>query len=329
MLEQERKDGLYTGPNEESYKTNEEISYDLLEKAGIEIEQDSIPKELSFDEYHGEALRRAKFRERAEGESRCVDIKIDTDRPIAIAFLSDVHLGSAGVDYELLKETADIIREHPLAYCITGGDITDSLFFNANEEVFNQGEQYIYLQKMLEHIGSRSILAGIVGNHEAWISNSGVHNYMEFTGKTKRPLLRGVSYINLDVGGQEYKIMTSHQFKGHSYLNPNHPQGRANREIHGADIIMSGHTHKPAEQSIYQQEFGGGTKKITLINGKTFKRLDNYGKDRGFSAVTDDQLGCNWIILSHDRRMIRTASNNAEMIETMSRYMGGLGPLDK
>lgn len=317
----DQTEGLYTSSSESSFKSKEDISYDLFRKASIEIDSDCIPPELTFDHYHEEALRRADFRTRAEGESRSVDIQIDSDRPIAIAFLSDVHLGSAGIDYKLLKDTADLIREHPLAYCITGGDITDSLFFNANEEIFNQGEQYIYLQKMLHYIGAESILAGILGNHEAWVSNMGVHNYMEFTKQLKRPLLRGISFINLSVADQEYKILASHMLKGYSYLNANHPQGRANREIHGADIIMSGHTHKAGEQNAYQPLFGGTSKKVVYVNGKTFKSLDNYGKDKAFVGLKDDQLGCNWIILSHDRRMIRLASNNDEMMETMGRYL--------
>ena len=318
MTEQE---GIYTGASENSFKSVEEIKDDLWQRAKVEIDSDCIPPELSFEEFHNEAVRRSKFRDRVERESRVVDIDIPTDRPIAIGFLSDLHLGSRGVNYELLKETADIIKNHPLAYYITGGDITDCLFFDYGQEIMNMQEQYRYMYKMFEYMGSENMLAGILGNHEAWADRNGVHNYIEFSDKTKRPLLRGISYINLGVGEQPYKMLMSHKFKGYSYHNANHPQGRANKEIHGADIIMSAHTHKAGEQNAYQTEFGGKTKKIVFINGKTFKSLDAYGKDKGYIPTTDDRLGCNWVILNPDRRMIRTASSNEEMVETMAQYI--------
>jgi len=317
MAEQEQ--GLYYPSGD--FKSDKQIRQELYQKVQIEIDSDCIPPELTFEEFHEEAVRRSEFREQAEGESRSVDISIPTDKPIAIALFSDSHLGSAGVDYKLVKQTADIIREHPLAYCITGGDITDCLFFDYGEEIMNLQEQYLYMYKLLNHIGGENILAGILGNHEAWARKSGTHSYMEFSDKTQRPLLRGISYINLMIGDQLYKILASHKLKGYSMYNANHPQNRANREIHGADIIMSAHTHKAGEQSDYQAEFGGKTKKIAYLNGKTFKKLDAYGKDGAFVPTTDDRTGCNWVVLSPDRRMIRLMSSNEEMTETMSQYL--------
>ena len=314
-------EGLYTSSSEGSFKSTEDIRYELAQKTQIEIAESSMPTNLNFEDFHKEAVRREDFRQKVEGESRVVEITIPTDRPIAIGFLSDLHIGNGGVDYDLLKQTADIIRDHPLAYCITGGDICDSLFFDYGEEVFNLQEQYVYMYKLLHHIGSENILAGILGNHEAWARKQGNHAYMEFSDKTKRPLLRGISYINLKVGDQQYRILASHKLKGSSIYNANHPQARANREISGADVIMSAHTHVASEQSTYQTEFGGYTKKIAFINGKTFKKLDAYGKDQSFIPTSDDRLGCNWIILNHDRRMIRIASSNEEMVETMARYV--------
>lgn len=314
------KEGIFTSGSEDSFKSLDEIRYELAEKQRIYIDEASIPSELSYEEFFDEAKRRQEFRERAEGESRSVDITIPSDRPIAIAFLSDLHLGSGGVDYDLIRETAQLIKEHPLAYCITGGDLTDCLFFDYGEEVFNMQEQYVGMYKMLQYIGGENILAGILGNHESWARKQGVHSYMEFRDKTKRPLLRGISYVNLTVGDQLYKILCSHKLRGHSYHNANHPQGRANKEIQGADIIMSAHTHTAGEQNAYQTEFGGRTRKVVFLNGKTFKKLDAYGKDQAYIPTTDDRIGCNWIILSPDRRMIRTASSNEEMVETMQHY---------
>jgi hypothetical protein len=314
-------EGLYTSSSESSFKSKEDIIRDGYEKQLIRIEESSMPTDVSFDEFQEEAIRREDFRQKVEGESRRVEIEIPTDRPIAIAFFSDQHVGNGGVDYRLLRQTADIIKDHPLAYCITGGDITDSLFFDYGVEIMNMQEQYVYMSKLLEYIGSENILAGILGNHEAWARKQGPHNYMEFSNRTKRPLLRGVSTIDLTVGGQLYRILAAHRFRGTSYINPTHQQGRANREMHGADIIMAGHTHKGGESSVYQPNIDGTTKKIVLINGKTFKKLDDYGKDQGYVPIDGEEVGCNWIILNHDRRMIRIASSNEEMVETMGRYL--------
>lgn len=314
-------EGLYTSGSEDSFVSKREIDAKYLEKARIEIEEGSLPTNLTFEDFHQETLRRAEFREKVEGEKRHVEITIDTDRPVAIAFLSDLHLGSSGIDYELLKETADVIKGHPLAYCITAGDITDSLFFSYGDEVLNMQEQYVYMSKLLGWLGPENILAGIVGNHESWASKSGVTNYVEFSNHLQRPLLRGVSFVDLRVGKASYRLMMAHKFLGSSYINPTHQESRANREIPGADIVLAAHTHKPGESVIYQPEYGGGTRKVALVNGKTFKKTDSYGKDKGFTPAAGDELGCNWIILNHDRKMVRICSSNEEMIETMKAYV--------
>lgn len=314
-------EGIYTTGKEESFESKRDIEKSYLQKAHIEIAEGSMPTNLTFEDFHEEALRRADFREKVEGEKRHVEISIDTKKPVAIAFLSDLHIGSCGVDYELLRQTGQIIKEHPLAYCITAGDVTDSLFFSYGDEVLNMQEQYVYMSKLLGWVGSENILAGIVGNHEAWASKSGVNNYIEFSNHTQRPLLRGVSFVDLTVGKVPYRLMMAHRFRGSSMYNPTHQESRANRSLQGADIIMAAHTHEPGESFIYQPEYGGGARKVALVNGKTFKKIDSYGKDQGYTPVSGEQVGCNWIILNHDKKMVRIASSNEEMIETMKAYV--------
>ena len=320
-LEEERVSGLYTSEREEDFESAQDIERKYLEKARIQIEEGSMPTNLTFEDFHQESLRRSEFREKVEGEKRHVEISIETDKPVAIAFLSDLHVGNCGIDYDLLKQTGEIIREHPLAYCITGGDITDSLFFDYGEEILNMQEQYVYMSKLLNWIGASNILAGIVGNHESWARKSGITNYIEFTNNLQRPLLRGVSFVDLTIGKIPYRLMMAHRFRGESMYNPTHQENRANRELQGADVIMAAHTHKPGESVIYQPEYGGGARKVALINGKTFKKLDAYGKDQGYTPVTGEALGCNWIILNNDKKMIRIASSNEEMLESMKAYV--------
>lgn len=321
MPEQNKAEGLYTSDREDSFESVQDIGRKNFYKARVQIEEGSMPTNLTFEDFHEEALRRAEFREKVEGEKRHIEINIDTDKPVAIAFLSDLHLGNGGIDYELLKQTGEIIKEHPLAYCITGGDITDSLFFDYGEEILNMQEQYVYMHKLLSWVGPDNILAGILGNHEAWSRKSGITNYIEFSNNLQRPLLRGISFVDLKIGKIPYRLMLAHRFRGESMYNPTHQQNRANRELQGADVVMAAHTHKPGESFIYQPEYGGGARKVALVNGKTFKKLDAYGKDQGYIPITGEQLGCNWIILNNDKKMIRIASSNEEMLETMKSYI--------
>lgn len=72
------REGLYTSPSEESFKSVDTIKREAFEKASVEIEESLLPAELSFEELHDEAVRRADFREKIEGELRNVDIKIDS-----------------------------------------------------------------------------------------------------------------------------------------------------------------------------------------------------------------------------------------------------------
>lgn len=318
---QEQESGLYTGAREDSFKNEKEIEREFIQKGQIQIAEGSLPTDMPFEQFHEKVVEIAEFRQEIEGEKRHVEIKIDTDKPVAIAFLSDIHAGSCGTDYNLLRQTGEIIKDHPLAYCITAGDISDSLFFDYGEEVLSMQEQYVYMSKLLQWIGPENILAGIMGNHEAWARKSGVTNYIEFVNRMQRPLLRGVSFVDLIVGEVQYRLLLAHRFRGESMYNPTHQENRANRELQGADIIMAAHTHKPGESTIYQPEYGGGARKIVLVNGKTFKKLDAYGKDQGFTPISGEELGCNWIILNNDKKMVRVASSNEEMIETMGGYL--------
>lgn len=324
-LETERKEeaprGIYKSGSESSFESVRDIDKKYLEKARIQIDEGSLPTNVSFEEFSEHLIDIADFQEKIEGEKRHIEIAIETDKPIAIAFLSDVHAGSAYTDYRLLEETGKVIKEHPLAFCITAGDLTDSLYFAYGDEILNMQGQYVYMNKLLRWIGPENILAGICGNHENWASKSGVNNYIEFTNNTQRPLLHGVSFIDLKVGAVVYKLLVSHRFRGSSYLNPTHQEGRANREIPGADIVMAAHTHEPGEQNIYPSKYGGDGEKVVLVNGKTFQKTSSYGKDQGFKTTPKSAMGCNWIILNNDRKMVRVMSNTDEMLETMSSYL--------
>ena len=58
-------------------------------------------------------------------------IKINDNKPVAIALTSDWHIGSVGVDYERLESDLEIIRDTPGMYAVGLGDYKDNYIRNS------------------------------------------------------------------------------------------------------------------------------------------------------------------------------------------------------
>jgi len=312
-----RMEGLYTSDKESSFESKEDIQIQKMYKGVVSVEYpDRYITELDFDELHGEMERRATLRQKVENREFNTTIEIKTDKPIAIGWFADHHVGNSEIDYARLRWEVEEIKKNPYMKVFLGGDVADSFCFNPAQfgEIANLDEQYLYLYKMIEHMGYDKVLGAVVGNHEKWSRRSGMDMYTEL--RKKIPVFDGIGTIDLVVNDICYTGAIAHKLKGHSYINPNHQQKRFAMENDGYDFVCSAHTHTGAEQSQVRNS-AKGSRKIVFLSGKTFKTGDDFLDSQGHKRLDSDGLGTNWILFNHKKKMMIPLSSTSEVIELM------------
>lgn len=282
----------------------------------------SRPCGLVAEEWLDEAERRQQMREKIEDEYGYAKIELDTDRPLAIGITGDWHLGS-NCNLNMLRRDLKIMSEHPLvAGGFFMGDLTESANFNPaqDEMYFNLEEQRAMMESMFDLVGKDRILGMFKGNHDhRWERKHGTSKYTGLAEKYEAPVFYGNSYIDLYINDISYKGMGSHRLRGSSIYNNAHASARGHREIEGLDFVISGHNHKKGvmEQSV--REFDGA-RKIYAVSTGTYAKGGSYAKDSGFGTQKPEEQGMYWLILNHDKKLIRVNDTEA-MLETMSNYL--------
>lgn len=310
-------EGLYTSSKEESFKSKEEIQIEQMYKGGVSVDYpDRYITELSFEELHAEMERRSELRQKVENREYSTTIEIKTDRPIAVGWFADQHVGGSDIDYERLRWEVEEIKRNPYMKVLLGGDIADAFCFNPAQfgDIANLDEQDLYLHKMIEYMGYDKVLGAVVGNHEKWSRRTGLDMYKDL--RRNIPVFDGVGTIELLINGVCYTGAVMHKAKGYSYFNPNHAQKRFSMENEGYDFVMTAHNHVGAEQS-QVKETAKGSKKVVFLSGKTFKRGDDFLDTQGIKRLGDEGIGTNWILFNHKRKMMIPLSSTAEVLEVM------------
>lgn len=310
-------EGIYTSDSESSYKSKEQIQTEKAYEGKVSVNYpDRYIAELSFEELNDEMIRRSELRQKVEQREYNTTIEIETDKPIAIGWFADTHVGGHDVDYERLAWEANEIKNNPYMKVFLGGDIADSFCWNPAQfgDVANLNEQNLYLHKLIEYIGYDKVLGAVVGNHEVWARRTGLDMYQDL--RRTIPVYEGIGTVDLVINGVVYTGAIMHKAKGNSYFNPNHGQKRFSMENEGYDFVCSAHTHTGSEQSQVKAT-SKGSRKIVFLSGKTFKRGDDFLSGEGIRRLDGEGVGTNWILFNHKRKMMIPLSSTAEVLEVM------------
>ena len=239
----------------------------LIEKAstwreimGVVEQHQQLKKKLSKSDYEPVAV-------------------IETDQPIILVFLSDLHIGSSATDYTLFQQITNDLLEVPNLYAILGGDEVDfAIKLRGVSEVFGNvidpETQLTFLQSWFDEV-QHKIIAAMAGNHDAWRTEraTGLNPFMDIFSK-KIPYSKGICRLDLTVGDQDYKLALSHTFKGNSMYNAVHSLKRNAREENpDCDVFFAGHNHKPG----IGQDWESG-KHRCYINSGSIQINSSYAK---------------------------------------------------
>lgn len=317
-------DGVYKADKwgrEVDYKTKEEIRYEALEK-GVPIQQTPLPEQRDFEWWQQEMIQRRDTRLEFEGRPKHIEVAIPTDKPVAIAMFGDQHIGGLYHDYELMGEHVQFITEHPLVYAALGGDVVNGMFWNPgqDQELDSFWEQVAHARAMMDRMGPDKILWAIEGDHDMWAGKNGITMYHDFLERYKSHLLRGPSRVTLRVGGQEYRIVTAHQFPGRSIYNKSHPAVRAGRELQGADLYVGFHNHEKGHSHQPVRDFEGAKNQYYVMPGP-YKYSDEYALKKGFAQQDREEAGAYFVIFHPDKRRIEVCSTMEECAERLGSFL--------
>jgi len=288
------------------------------------IPQNTLPEPIFIDKKRAENIdwrkwfdnlrKRQELHQKTSSSQDEATVEIKTDRKIAVVFSADWHLGSVSVDYQALQTNLETMLNTDRVYMITVGDLIDNFrSFRSLQPILSQiaspKEQRIILSSILnEFMRKKKWIAACWGNHdierdeklygESIVKELLSHNLVYFNGK---------GTLNLIVGREKYVIRLSHEFKGHSIYNPNHPM---NRELKWhtpfADVIVGAHRHQPAIQNFYAY----GQMKC-LIQVGTFQTDDGYAKRFWSKGV----IGVPVVVFYPDKHFCFTYPSLNELLE--------------
>ena len=223
--------------------------------------------------------------------------------PIAISVISDQHIApNTACDFVRMKEDAELIRNTPGFYAVFGGDGVDNHIKHRSAMIgsrTNPDEQWRLFDYYLQLFGDK-ILAVISGNHDAWTAQIGGVDYLsKLAEKNKICYAPAEARLNINVAGQEYKMVVRHQTgRFNSSLNQTHAVKRFYEYCEDTfDICVIGHHHEAAVEMFIRH----GLKRYAARPG-SYQISSPYSHQYGFANAIPT---CpTFILFPKERRMI-------------------------
>lgn len=215
-----------------------------------------------------------------------INIKMKEDLPVAIIHYGDPHLGSDGMNMELLKKHMELSKKDGV-YVGCVGDITDNwckpLAGEYGNSVLTKAEQET-LEAWFIDFHKHKWVYMIVGNHDEWNSHERVIEMLfnlRQKGRTAVKNWEGVFNL-IFKNGATFKIKAAHDFKGGSQFSNSTGGSKLRFQGDDADIFICGHRH------CYGYENGQNliTHKFShSIRAAGYKRYDNYARRLQFHSA--------------------------------------------
>jgi hypothetical protein len=214
--------------------------------------------------------------------------KIQTEKPVYVVCLGDLHKGSWGTNYETIEWLTDMLLEKEDLYCFLLGDLAQmSINLRGVKEVTDNALPPKYQMMMLESWLNEivhKVVCSTWDNHSVMREEKevGFSKYAEIF-EERVNYFDHIGHLDLTVGVETYKIALAHFFNGRSYLNPVHGQARYMR-MEGPDreICVAGDSHKFG----YMHYTDGPIERLA-VNSGTSQTNSGYAK-RHFSLYTHD-----------------------------------------
>jgi len=211
-----------------------------------------------------------------------LSMKIDTSLPIAVTFVSDMHIGAFGVDYDSLERDCNTIEKEPGLYAVIGGDgyhniIQPSKIGSSHNQAPIASQKGLYVLT-LKKLLSKILFVG-VGQHNYWTT---LLEGEDWDGELMRRLhlvyTKHAALVNLKVGDFVYGILRMHKSRFRSAFNLTHTCKR-NQQMYfpNARVVVIEDQHVGTiEQYRYNES------ECLAIRTGTYDVYDDYALSNGF-----------------------------------------------
>jgi transposase len=235
-------------------------------------------EEMPTEELIERMTRGFERKKKAKQARKWINVKVDTDKPIGLAFLGDPHIDDSGCDWATLRRDLDIIKNTPgMRGCSLGDEINNwvgrlSRLYSEQETTAAQAWQLV--EWLIEEMDPLLLIAG---NHDMW-SGSGDpvqwmkgphHLYEKWSARVQLQFKNGV----------ECRIHMAHDMPGHSQWNPLHAQMKAAKFWSTAHLYIAGHRHNWALAQVELPEIDTCP---WLARARGYKFFDDYALTKGY-----------------------------------------------
>ena len=221
-----------------------------------------------------------------------VSVHIDSNKPIILLFLSDLHIGAVSGHYRELRKTVDIISETSNCYMCSTGDTVDNYLPSWHSSglftVMCPPEiQKVLVEYLFSRIGGK-LLALVQGCHDEASHHSDDFDWTKFlTAKFGCANLGFGGTLHLKVGEVTYDVMMRHKYRYNSSFNLTHTVKRMFEHLGEFDVGVVAHNHKAA---IEQAEKTGLAR--VFVRPGSFKGMDRYARQGGFAPDSRCYMPC-------------------------------------
>lgn len=226
-------------------------------------------------------------------------IEIKDNRPVLLAFFSDIHLGNTNCDYKQFQKDVELVSDNDGVYGLGCGDYVDNWIGKLEgiqrHQAMSFDEELVLLQWFIERQGE-SLIALLSGNHEARTPKIAGIDFLKFLVKGKRLLYDSDEILfTLKLGQAEWRTKMRHKWRGHSKYNETHPmESEIKFGDYLFDIGIGGHTHNG---TLMRPSFQYDRKIYSIILG-TYLMFDKYATQLGFpNRLNNASSGCGALIM--------------------------------
>lgn len=250
------------------------------------------------------------------------------DAPVALAFLSDTHIGAGGVEYRRLQDDLALLRDTEGLYGIFNGDVIENTKTHTKSAsalysaLVSKPRHQLEWAKRLFAIADGKWLAWTQGNHDAFdYRAAGVDRIPDLAESLRVPYFseKGGT-IRVTVGGVEYVLVVKHQYQGQSKISKSNSARRLWDEWpnawDNADVVALAHLHEPDQHVTLRRG-----RDVHWLRSGTYKTTDEWAENQGYKPT----YGVPVVILYPGQRKILSfhGSHFREAVEIFTGVRGG------
>ena len=253
-------------------------------------------------------------------EAVTVDMS-DTEDPIIVAFLADLHIGAFSGKYRELHDRVELLSKTPNCYVVSCGDTVDNYLptFHTQgqfSEICPPEVQKVMVEYIFERLNDR-VLALVQGCHDEASHYADDFDWTKYLcSKLGCANLGFGGTVTLKLGKESYVVHARHKYRFNSAFNLTHTVKRLREQVGDFDIGCVAHNHQASVEEVPMPD--GKTR--VFVRPGSFKAPDRYARSLGY-VDTGAQVP-SVILFPSERKMLPFLSLD-DAVLVLEKFVGG------